>query len=159
MFDLEILNYYLADHQRLSTLFVRYVEAYKQGSPAAIGLFQEYYEGLKQHMKWEDQSLFPAYEGIARQNNVSELLHDIMIEHRGIHKMVSQLDDIHKKNIKISDELHDNIRKLMESHQFKETKIIYPAVEKALSSDQKHTIFSQMAQDTHGPTDGKTTSH
>jgi hypothetical protein len=48
------------DHARIGSLLKAFSEAWRSGSPDAPGLLRRIDQGLRAHIRWEEEALFPA---------------------------------------------------------------------------------------------------
>jgi regulator of cell morphogenesis and NO signaling len=58
-----ITDFMARDHDRLDALFSRFQAAKTRVIESAVRLFSEFKRGLQRHILWEEQILFPVFEG------------------------------------------------------------------------------------------------
>jgi len=57
-----VTQFFSVDHERLDFLFRMYRENKKNQRYKAVLLFDKFSEGLKRHIRWEEELLFPMFE-------------------------------------------------------------------------------------------------
>jgi len=138
-----VTKYYEADHDRLGELFRNFQKLKRTDFPAAKELFGQFKAGLKRHIKWEEQILFPLFEqrtGFAGNGPT----HVMRSEH---HQIEKHLEAIHEK-MNMGDPESDFDEQMMLNvlalHNQKEERILYPAIDRALSDEERARVFTTM---------------
>jgi iron-sulfur cluster repair protein YtfE (RIC family) len=134
-----------ADHARLDGLFESYRHAKRSNIAQAKEFFKEFKFGLQRHIVWEEQILFPLFE------EKTGLFHagptEVM---RQEHRLIGMyLEAVHEK-VRNRDPNSDNedfaLLSALAIHNQKEENILYPALDRLLSDEEKATAFAAMAR-------------
>jgi len=142
--QMTITTYFEADHDRLDSLFNRYREKKREDVKAAKPFFREFLKGLRRHIVWEEDVLFPFFEkasGIA--SGPTEVMRR---EHRQIGGI---LDRIHDKVRRADDDTgreEEELLAVLKPHNDKEEDILYPAIDQYADAAQVSMIFLQIEE-------------
>jgi regulator of cell morphogenesis and NO signaling len=141
-----ITEYFETDHNRLDELFENFQKWKSKDYSKAKEYFVSFKFGLQRHIIWEEEILFPLFE------NATGLFNEgptriMRLEHRMIG---DKLEIIHKK-VQAKDPNSDRDEKdllmLLSSHNEKEEKILYPAIEQiADKSGASKEVFKKMRE-------------
>lgn len=138
-----IQKYYEEDHDRLDGLFKQFQELKKKDFQRAKESFKEFMQGLKRHIIWEEDILFPLFEKHTGMTN-SGPTYVMRMEHVEIKK---QLDAIHDK-IKAGSPETDADEKILLSvlsaHNGKEEGVLYPMISNDASEEETMDVFKAM---------------
>ncbi len=129
-----VSDYFAHDHDQIDGFFAEFRKL-KRGDPAlAKQKFKEFLKRLTRHIVWEEEVLFPAFEKSAPEMVPGPTM-VMRREHREIKKYLDLIHDkIRVKNPE-SDEAEEALLSLLESHNMKEEKILYPAIDAALGEE------------------------
>jgi len=138
-----ISAFYEQDHDRLDELFKTFQQLKRSDFPKAKEAFKEFKFGLQRHIVWEEDVLFPLWE---ENTGMSEGGPTCVMraEHRQIGQ---QLEAIHGK---VADQNHDSDQEeqalldLLGSHNMKEERVLYPAIDQLTSAEERETVFQNM---------------
>lgn len=138
-----ITAFYEGDHDRLDELFKTFQTVKGSDFPKAQEAFKEFKIGLQRHIVWEEELLFPIWE--EKTGMVEDGPTPVM---RFEHDQIKQLlDAIHQKvetkNLSTEQEEHALLN-LLSSHNRKEERALYPAIDNVISSDECARVFSDM---------------
>ncbi len=138
-----VFNYFAADHDRLDSFFAEFMRLKKSDFPRAKSYFKNFLKGLKRHIVWEEEVLFPFFE---KQTGMVESgpTRVMREEHRLIH---SALDVLHDKVRQADAACDSEIQKLtdvLSQHNSKEENILYPAIDQMMKSGDAAAIFQAM---------------
>jgi len=140
-----IATAFAADHDRLDGLLGNYRKWKRIEYAMARDYFKEFKFGLQRHIVWEESVLFPRFEHKTGMVNhgPTELMR---MEHR---KIADRLEKVHKF-VQIQDRNSDHEEQLLlESlleHNEKEEHVLYPALDRLLSDEEKADVFTEMEQ-------------
>jgi iron-sulfur cluster repair protein YtfE (RIC family) len=138
-----ITEFFEQDHDRLDELFKTFQQSKRSDFPKAKEAFTEFKFGLQRHIVWEEDLLFPIWEqktGMSDSGPTPVMRN----EHRQIGQ---QLEAIHQK---VADQNPDSDQEelalldLLGSHNRKEERALYPAIDKVTSPEERDTIFRSM---------------
>jgi len=138
-----IQSAFAADHDRLDALFDEFARLRRSDFARAKEVFKEFKFGLQRHIIWEESILFPLFEQRTgmHQRGPTEVMR---IEHRRIGDC---LEAIHQK-VKAQDPNSDReelaLLEALTVHNEKEETILYPALDRLLSDEEKTAAFEAM---------------
>lgn len=139
-----ITAYFEADHDRLDSLLKKFRETKRADFKTAKPYFREFFKGLRRHIVWEEDVLFPFFE---KMSGVTMGPTAVMRqEHRSIGGI---LDRIHAK-VRAADPNSDSeeneLLAVLEPHNHKEEHILYPAIDQLASDEHAPALFLQMEE-------------
>jgi len=138
-----ITEFFEQDHDRLDELFKTFQQSKRSDFPKAKEAFKEFKSGLQRHIVWEEDLLFPIWEqktGMSDSGPTPVMRN----EHRQIGQ---QLEAIHQKvadQNPDSDQEEQALLDLLGSHNRKEERALYPAIDKVTSPEERETVFGSM---------------
>lgn len=138
-----IASYYEKDHDRLDGLFKTFQSTKRTDFQKAKEAFVQFKFGLQRHIIWEEDILFPSFEQKTgmRDGGPTAVMR---MEHREIR---DALETIHAKvagNDPNSDEAEQRLVAVLTQHNIKEEEILYPAVDRLLTDQEKEAVFRRM---------------
>lgn len=138
-----ITEFFEQDHDRLDELFKTFQQSKRSDFPKAKEAFKEFKFGLQRHIVWEEDLLFPIWEqktGMSDSGPTPVMRN----EHRQIGQ---QLEAIHQKVVSQSpdsDQEEQALLDLLGSHNRKEERALYPAIDKVTSAEERQAVFQNM---------------
>ena len=138
-----ITEFFEQDHDRLDELFKTFQQSKRSDFPKAKEAFKEFKFGLQRHIVWEEDLLFPIWEqktGMSDSGPTPVMRN----EHRQIGQ---QLEAIHQKVADLNpdcDQEEQALLDLLGSHNRKEERALYPAIDKVTSPEERETVFRSM---------------
>jgi regulator of cell morphogenesis and NO signaling len=138
-----ISEFYEQDHDRLDELFKTFQQLKRSDFTKAKEAFKEFKVGLQRHIVWEEDLLFPLWE---EKTGMSEDGPTFVMraEHRQIGQ---QLEAIHGKvaeQNQDSDQEEQALLDLLGSHNRKEERALYPAIDQVTNAEERETVFQNM---------------
>ncbi|NJL18059.1 MAG: hemerythrin domain-containing protein [Nitrospira sp.] len=138
-----IKAFYEQDHDRLDELFKTFQTFKRTDLAKAKEAFREFKIGLQRHIVWEEVLLFPIWEdktGMVEDGPTPMMRHE--------HSQIKQLlDAIHHKiegqNLD-TDRDEQALIQALDSHNRKEERALYPAIDNVISPDECVKVFSDM---------------
>ena len=144
-----IREFYEKDHDRLDELFKTFQQLKRSDIPKAKGVFEEFRSGLERHIVWEEDLLFPLWE---KKTGRSEEGPTVVM--RGEHRQIKQqLNAIHGKVLQRnpdSDQEEQALLDILGSHNRKEERALYPAIDQVASPEDRETVFHNMKMSPEG---------
>ncbi len=138
-----ITAFYEEDHDRLDVLFKTFQTSKRSDFAKAKAAFKEFKVGLQRHIVWEEELLFPIWEektGMVEDGPTPMMRHE--------HSQIKQLlDTIHQKvegQNPETDQEEQALLNLLSSHNRKEERALYPAIDNVTSAEERTTVFSNM---------------
>src|SRR3989338_6384720 len=139
-----ITDYYAKDHDRLDSFLKNYQQLKRSNFPKAKEAFVQFLFGLKRHIIGEEDILFPLFEkktGISPAAGPTAVMRT---EHRQIK---TALEAIHAQVAKGSPETDADeiiLFSVLNEHNLKDERILYPAIDRSVSEDETAEIFRRM---------------
>lgn len=139
-----ITAYFEADHDRLDSLF-RHFQLHKRSDmEKAKSYFRVFLQGLKRHIVWEEEVLFPFFEGKSGMPQGTGPTAVMRSEHRQIEQTLEAIHEkVHRKDPG-SDPEEKVLLEVLGAHNMKEENILYPAIDQAASPQDAADIFRAM---------------
>lgn len=138
-----ITTFYEKDHDRLDELFNTFQTAKRSDLTKAKEAFNEFKAGLQRHMMWEEELLFPMWEektGMVEDGPTPMMRH----EHSQIRQLLDSIDrKVESQNLS-TDQDEQALFNLLSSHNRKEERALYPAIDNVISADDRAAVFSHM---------------
>ncbi len=141
----EIADFYGHDHDLLDEYFQKFKQLKATDFDQAKEYFKKFKFGLKRHIAWEEEILFPLFDEKFGSNGCSPTV-QMKEEHRKIEKA---LENLHEK-IRVRDiqsvSQENDLYILLREHNDKEEMIVYPAVDRASSEAEQRAVFKKMEE-------------
>ena len=138
-----ISTFYELDHNRLDELF-KTIQKFKRSDFAkAKEAFREFKFGLQRHIVWEEDLLFPLWEEKTGRSDSGPTF-VMRAEHRQIGQL---LEAIHGKVADQNpecDQEEQALLNLLGSHNMKEERVLYPAIDQVTNEEERETVFRNM---------------
>jgi hemerythrin superfamily protein len=138
-----ITTFYEKDHDRLDELFKTFQRLKRSDFAKAKDAFKEFKVSLQRHIVWEEDLLFPMWE--EKTGMVEDGPTPMM---RSEHSQIKQLlDAIHQKvegQNPETDREEQALLNLLGSHNRKEERALYPAIDNVTSAGERETEFQNM---------------
>ena len=143
MSEQTITALYEKDHDRLDDLFKTFQTAKRSDVAKAMDAFREFKVGLQRHIVWEEELLFPMWE--EKTGMIEDGPTPVMrFEHEQIKKLLEAIHQkVEQQNLESDQEEHALLN-LLGSHNRKEERALYPAIDNVTNADERTTIFSNM---------------
>jgi uncharacterized protein (DUF2249 family)/hemerythrin superfamily protein len=133
------------DHDRLEDIERRAFEARQAGDyEAAREAFAEFDFGLRRHIRFEEEILFPTFEqwsGLPPHGGPTGVMR---AEHRGIEALLEALADAVGLPGRAAETLQDQLAGLLQGHNLKEENILYPGIDRLLKADESDAIVRRI---------------
>lgn len=142
--DHPITAYFEADHDRLDSLFQHFREKKRENLQAAKPYFREFIKGLRRHIVWEEEVLFPFFE---KSSGITAGPTEVMrYEHRLIGAVLDRLHEKVRQGNADADGEEAELISILKPHNDKEENILYPAIDRYASAGQCAELFLQMEE-------------
>lgn len=138
-----ISEFFEQDHDRLDELFKTFQRLKRSDFPKAKEAFKEFKFGLQRHIVWEEDLLFPLWEGKTGMSEGGPTF-VMRAEHRRIGE---HLEAIHQKVAEQnpdSDREEAELLALLGSHNMKEERVLYPAIDQVTTPEECKEVFQKM---------------
>jgi len=138
-----ISEFYEQDHDRLDELFKTFQKMKRSDFVKAKEAFKEFKFGLQRHIVWEEDVLFPLWE---EKTGMSEGGPTFVMraEHRQIGQQLEAIHDKVAEQNPDSDQEEQMLLELLGSHNMKEERVLYPAIDQLTSAEDRETVFRNM---------------
>jgi hemerythrin-like domain-containing protein/uncharacterized protein (DUF2249 family) len=125
------------DHDRLDGLELAATEAWNAGNPKeAARLHLRFAHGLLRHIRFEDTTLFPAFEratGMPPDHGPTAVMR---VEHRAIEQLLQDLKDAISSGSRPGESTRDELRALLHQHNVKEENVLYPMLDRSVPAPE-----------------------
>lgn len=138
-----ISTFYELDHNRLDELFKTFQKFKRSDFAKAKEAFREFKFGLQRHIVWEEDLLFPLWEEKTGRSDSGPTF-VMRAEHRQIGQL---LEAIHGKVADQNpecDQEEQALLNLLGSHNMKEERVLYPAIDQVTNEEERETVFRNM---------------
>jgi iron-sulfur cluster repair protein YtfE (RIC family) len=138
-----ISEFYEQDHDRLDELFKTFQKLKRSDFPKAKEAFKTFKFGLQRHIVWEEDVLFPLWE---EKTGMSEGGPTFVMraEHRQIGQQLEAIHDKVAEQNPDSDQEEQALLDLLSTHNMKEERVLYPAIDQLTSAEERETVFRNM---------------
>ena len=139
-----VSDHFEKDHDRLDGHFAEFQKLKRADFPAAKANFKQFMFGLKRHIVWEEEILFPLFE---RKTGMTDGGPTAVMRHE--HGLIlARLDALHAKvraGDPESDAEADALLAVLKDHNVKEEQILYPGIDRLLASGELEDIEKAMS--------------
>jgi len=138
-----ISAFFEQDHDRLDGLFQAFQQLKRSDFNKAKEAFKDFKFGLQRHIVWEEDLLFPLWE---EKTGMSEGGPTFVMrnEHRQIGQQLEAIHDKVAEQNPDSDQEEQALLDLLGSHNMKEERVLYPAIDQVTSAEERETVFRTM---------------
>ncbi len=138
-----VTQYFEADHNRLDAAFASFQELKRESFPEAKQHFKIFFKGLKRHIVWEEDVLFPLFEqksGMS-QGGPTFVMRE---EHRRIGDLLNRIHEKVRKADPSSDDEEEMLIEVLSAHNHKEEQVLYPAIDQLITERESAQVFLAM---------------
>ena len=138
-----ISAFYEQDHDRLDESFRTFQQLKRSDFARAKEAFKEFQFGLQRHIVWEEDLLFPLWE---EKTGMSEDGPTFVMraEHRQIGQRLEAIHDKVADQNPDCDQEEQALLDLLGSHNMKEERVLYHAIDQVTSAEERETVFRNM---------------
>lgn len=122
------------DHDRLDGIFIAFQKNKTENLEQAKTLFSSFESGLRRHIVWEEEILFPAFEEQTGMKNMGPTA-VMRMEHHKIKEFLDQIGQKLQDNDIHTGDAEESLIGVLTSHNDKEEKILYPWIDRSLSEE------------------------
>lgn len=145
MSEKTITAFYEQDHNELDSFLKEYRRLKKINFDDGKIYFKKFKFGLQRHIYWEEEILFPIFEEKTGMKNEGPTA-VMRSEHRKIGEALERLHQKIRERNTNSDFEEEQLKSLLEEHNLKEEQILYPMLDKIISTEERDRVFEKMAQ-------------
>ena len=140
-----ISGFMRADHARLDTTFEEFKRLGNDEIDRGKSLFFDFNAGLRRHIIWEEDILFPIFERATGMHD-SGPTEVMRMEHRQIKQILEEIKEKVTAGILVGiQEAENGLLEVLGSHNQKEENILYPAIDQLSDEEQTEQVISRMA--------------
>ena len=142
MTDETIKGSFHADYERLDSLLKTFQTIRESDTVQAQRFFLEFKTGLENHMRWEEDILFPLFEektGLRGWGPTEKM----RAEHDEIRQMLIVFEEMMTNHHVCTDIQQDDLLMLLSTHSIKEENALYPLLDKLLTPEERRTVLHQ----------------
>jgi iron-sulfur cluster repair protein YtfE (RIC family) len=135
-----IAQYFQADHARLDAAFSSFRSLKEESFPQAKQYFKLFLRGLKRHIVWEEDVLFPLFE---KKSGMKESGPTMVMreEHRRIGALLERIHDKVRNADPSSYDDEEMLMEILEAHNLKEEEVLYPAIDQIATESEVAAAF------------------
>jgi iron-sulfur cluster repair protein YtfE (RIC family) len=138
-----ISTFYEQDHDRLDELFKTFQKFKRSDFAKAKEAFKEFKFGLQRHIVWEEDLLFPLWEEKTGMSDGGPTF-VMRNEHRQIGRLLEAIHDKVADQNPDCDQEEQALLNLLGSHNMKEERVLYPAIDQVTNEEERETVFRNM---------------
>lgn len=133
-----------ADHKRCDAVFAELEAAVSADDwTGADALFESYREAMANHLDFEEQRLFPAYERATGEPGGPTAV--MVQEHQDMRALLEELHfSLQARDSEQFLGLAETLLILMQQHNIKEEQVLYPHADQALSEAEGSALAAQL---------------
>jgi len=147
----ELTEALASDHRRLDELEEAAIDARAEGRlDDARELFAAFAHGLRRHIDFEEQLLFPEFEtrsGIAGEQGPT---HVMRAEHRAIASILATMEREIGDPASPVELSRAALRQILHEHDLKEEMVLYPALDRLLDEEESDRMVARIQAWTRG---------
>jgi uncharacterized protein (DUF2249 family)/hemerythrin-like domain-containing protein len=133
------------DHDRLEAILGGVFDARSGADFARAGaLFAEFSLGLRRHIRFEEQILFPAFEahaGLPRHAGPTGVM---CAEHREIEALLEGLDEVAGLPGQAAEILREDLVRILGWHNQREENVLYPGIDRLLTEVESDGLVASI---------------
>jgi hemerythrin-like domain-containing protein len=139
-----ISEFYAHDHDELDIYFREFRRWKRRNYALAKTSFVKFRSGLLRHIAWEEDILFPLFEKITGMcDGPTAVMRE---EHRQILAILEAIHDKVRAENPDSDEEEQQLSLILKEHNDKEEMVLYPAIDRTVSAEDRRQVYQQMAR-------------
>ncbi len=133
------------DHDRLDALEAEAFQRRAEGDLRSAGeVYAEFAAGLRRHIAFEEQILFPAFEATSGMPPTAGPTAVMRAEHREIEDLIGRIEaGIAERDAPVED-LRRSLHAVLGEHNFKEEQVLYPATDQLLGPDRADHLVGEI---------------
>jgi regulator of cell morphogenesis and NO signaling len=133
------------DHDRLEAIERRVFDARQADDFTQAGrAFAEFDLGLRRHIRFEEQILFPAFEqssGLLPHGGPTGVMR---AEHRAIEALLEAILEVVRLPGRGAESLREQLHGVLGGHNLKEEKVLYPGIDRLLGQEESDAIVRRI---------------
>lgn len=138
-----VSEFFQKDHDRLEELFHNFQRFKRQDYSKAREYFLKFSSGLKTHIVWEEEVLFPVFEQKTGTGN-NHVVHVMQSEHKQIKKYLQTIEEKVEASDPGSEFEETQLLSVLGVHNQKEEEILYPYIDRILESEEMDAVFTSI---------------
>jgi hemerythrin-like domain-containing protein len=143
MSEQTIVSVFQLDHREIDRALEQYRNLKHKDLQAAKDSFKRFLTGLQRHIVWEEQLLFPVWERKSGMTGGGPT-QVMRLEHRRIADLLNAIHEKVQAGDTGTEEEERQLVELLVSHNMKEERILYPAIDQIVSAEERADIFQAM---------------
>lgn len=138
-----ISQYVRSDYERVLKLFCEFERLLKYDIETANEVYHQFDKALRRHIRLEDSLLFPLYESYTNfgQDGPTLIMRN---EHRVLEDLLNAISCVLIRDLAVDHSLRYQLKALLDEHNGKEEKMIYPAMDDLLSDEEIMSFLDVM---------------
>ncbi len=140
-----IVSFMEGDHDRLDQIFQNFQKAKNTDPQEAKNLFHEFRMGLRRHIVWEEEILFPLFEEKTGMTDTGPTA-VMRMEHEQIKGYMDQIFEKINAEDFATENLEQSLVDVLTAHNEKEESILYPAIEDMVNPAEREQLLAKMKE-------------
>ncbi len=138
-----VTQYFEADHQRLDVIFKQFQQKKEPSVADAKPFFKQFNNGLKRHIVWEEDVLFPIFEA---KTGIKDSGPTVVMrqEHRQIGALLENIHNKVRQGDPDSGAQESALLEILGAHNRKEEQVLYPAIDDLINDEEVAAVFVAM---------------
>lgn len=133
------------DHDRLEGLEARAFKAREDGDlEQAAALFSVFAFGLRRHIRFEEELLFPEFEAKAGFPSTMGPTEVMRVEHREILEILERIEKAIGDGASRVEPLRQGLHAVLGDHNVKEENVVYPGTDRALTALERDALVARI---------------
>ncbi len=135
-----IMEFMSKDHDKLDGIFKEFQSLKK--TDKAKKLFSDFDAGLRMHITWEEEILFPIFEEKTgmKDEGPTQVMRE---EHKQIKEFLGKINDKVAENGE-TDEFENGLLEVLTQHNDKEENILYPMIDDSLNEKEREEVLEKI---------------
>lgn len=140
-----VSDFFQKDHDRLEDLFQNFQRYKRQDFSKAKEYFVKFASGLRRHIVWEEQVLFPVFEQKTGMM-YNHAVHVMQSEHKQIKQYLQNISEKVEASDPGSEFEEAQLISVLGVHNQKEEEILYPSIDQALEPEEVKAVFASIQE-------------
>lgn len=142
-----IRDFMMWDHERLNGIFEKFRSLLSSSPEEAFADFVEFKDGLLQHLSWEEELLFPLYQGGIQLHpgaDELEMVTEMRDEHREVRRLLREMVfDLRHHDVRVR-EASRLLQSLLRNLEEKEEHVLYNWIDNHASPAEREAVMNRI---------------
>jgi len=130
-------------HHKMLTVMLDEFRSSKKDTPKRERLFANFASLLEKHMIFEEEVLFPLFEGKTGTESLNKSTSTLRKDHKQVRDLAEKIKKMMNNNAD-TDKLENHLVEILQEHEKTEFDIVYPWLDEAIGEDAAKAIIRGM---------------